>query len=272
MSDIPKTIVLTGGSTGIGAAAARTLRSQGHHVVITGRSEETARLAHEIGANHFIVDFTRFSDVRKFADELKAKYPRIDVLVNNVGGIFSERNLTADGHEMTLQVNHLSGFLLTLLLRETLERSNAVVVNTSSIANLVGDLRFDDLESAKSYFDFRSYGTAKLMNILHAMEISRRFNGVHAVAFHPGPIATGFGREGGLLTKLIYETPLRRIFLRTPEQGADTLIWLINSTPGKDWAPGEHYSRRKLGRKNRQVTPANASKLWTKSLKLVGMA
>lgn len=271
MSDASKTIVITGGSSGIGAAAARQLSSQGHKLIITGRSSETARIAAEIGADHYIVDFAKFTDIRKFASALSAKYPRIDVLVNNVGGIFSERKVTEDGHEMTLQVNHLSGFLLTLLLREKLESSQGIVINTSSMANTIGRLNFEDLESERAYNDFFVYGTAKLMNILHAMEINRRFQGVNAVAFHPGVIATGFAREGSFLTRWFYEGPLRKVFMKTPEQGADTLVWLINSTPAKDWTPGEHYDKRKRGRKNAQATPDNAKKLWDASLKLVGM-
>ena len=111
-----KVIVITGGSSGIGAAAARELRRRGATVAITGRSAETTRLAQEIGAEAFLVDFKKLNDVRRLAEELKARYPRIDVLVNNVGGIMGARHLTEDGHEATFQVNHLSGFLLTALL------------------------------------------------------------------------------------------------------------------------------------------------------------
>src|SRR5207244_3567316 len=104
---IEKTIVITGGSSGIGAAAARALRAQGARVAITGRSSETQRLADEIGAEAFLADFAKLRDVRSLAEQLLAKYPRIDVLANNIGGVFATHQLTDDHHEKTLQVNHL---------------------------------------------------------------------------------------------------------------------------------------------------------------------
>src|SRR5712691_9270931 len=130
-----KTIVITGGSSGIGAAAARELRKRGANVVITGRSAATAQLANEIGADYVLADFARFCDVRALAETLLAKYPRIDVLANNAGGLIAGREITEDGHEKTMQVNHLAPFFLTLLLRERLEASSATVINTASGAH-----------------------------------------------------------------------------------------------------------------------------------------
>ncbi len=262
-------IVITGGSSGIGAAAARAFTNMGAQLVITGRSEETKRLANELNCDYFLVDFTSFSAVRQFAASLLDKYPRIDVLVNNVGGIISRRRMTEDGHEMTLQVNHLSGFLLTQLLQERLEASQGVVINTSSAANTMGRLNLDDLESEQHYSSMRAYGTAKLMNILHAMEISRRFKGVRAASFHPGVVTTGFAREGSSMVKWFYESPLKNLFMISPEKGADTLLWLITSEAGKDWKAGEYYYKRKPGRKNKQASAENAQKLWEASERLI---
>lgn len=264
-----KTIVITGGSSGIGAAAARKLSRMGAEVVITGRSEETKRLATALGCDYYLVDYTSFADVRKFAGLLLQKYPRIDVLVNNVGGIISNRRLTEDGHEMTLQVNHLSGFLLTRLLQQRLEASNALVINTSSAANNYGKIDFNDLESENGYSSMRAYGAAKQMNILHAMEISRRFNGVSAASFHPGVVSSGFAREGNRFVKWIYGSRLGQLFFITPEKGADTMIWLMHGEAGKDWKQGEYYYKRKPGRKNSQVQASNAQKLWEASERLV---
>ncbi|PKL74342.1 MAG: short-chain dehydrogenase, partial [Candidatus Melainabacteria bacterium HGW-Melainabacteria-1] len=187
-----KVIIITGGSLGIGAAAARALRARGAAVAITGRSQETSRLAAEIGAEAFLADYKQFASVRELASSLLERYPRIDVLVNNVGAIMGDRHLTADGHEATLQVNHLGGFLLTALLQERLSASGATVINTSSIGNNLGKLDLDDLENAHSYDALRAYGTAKLMNILHALELQRRYGDkINAASFHPGPVATG---------------------------------------------------------------------------------
>lgn len=264
-----KIIVITGGSSGIGAAAARKLAKEGAKVVITGRSEETKRIAQALNCDYFLVDFASFAAVRQFAGQLLEKYPRIDVLVNNVGGIISDRRLTEDSHEMTLQVNHLSGFLLTQLLQERLEASGALVINTSSMANTLGRINFKDLESEQGYNDMMAYGAAKQMNILHAMEISRRFRGVKAASFHPGVVATGFARAGKAYVRWIYNSFIGRLFFLTPEKGADTLIWLILAEEGKDWKSGGYYYKRKPGRKNAQVSAATAHQLWEASEKLV---
>jgi len=266
-----KVVVITGGSLGIGAAAARELRTQGATVVITGRSTETTRLAGEIGADAILCDFARLADVRALAGKLLAKYPRIDVLANNVGAVVAERQLTEDGHEKTFQVNHLSGFLLTILLRERLESSGATIINTSSRAHQMGRLDLNDLENANHYSSWRAYGTAKLMNILHAAELSNRFSGVHGVSFHPGVVASGFAREGSAATRLLYNTPLRRLFMISPEKGADTLVWLASTRPGSEWSPGEFYVKRRVAKKSPQAADTDlARRLWDESERLVG--
>ena len=144
-----RTIVITGASDGIGASAARTLSKQGERVVVVGRSaEKTERIAEEIGADYFVSDFADLAQVRQLAAQLKEKYPRIDVLANNAGGIMGSRELTVDGHEKTFQINHLAPFLLTTELMDVLTASQATVINTSSAANCFGKLDLDDLETA----------------------------------------------------------------------------------------------------------------------------
>ena len=260
--------IITGGSSGIGAAAARALRERGATVVITGRSTETARLAAELGCDHFVCDFASFRDVRALAAALLAKYPRIDVLANNVGGVIATRQVTEDGHEKTLQVNHLSGFLLTMLLRERLEASGATIINTASGAHRMGHIDFTDLENEKRYSPWRAYGNAKLMNILHAVEINLRFKGVRAASFHPGVVATGFAREGATLTRILYDV-FGRIFMLSPEQGADTLVWMATST---GWPAGEFFVKRRVAKKSVEAADsAVARKLWDVSMAAVGM-
>jgi NAD(P)-dependent dehydrogenase (short-subunit alcohol dehydrogenase family) len=221
-----------------------------------------------IGADAFIADFAKLDDVRALAAQLLAKYPRIDVLANNVGGVIATRQLTPDAHEKTLQVNHLGGFLLTMLLRERLEASQGRVINTSSGAHRMGRLDMNDLESTRDYSAWRAYGTAKLMNILHASEINRRFHNVAGVSFHPGVVATGFAREGASLTRMLYESPLHHLFMISPEKGADTLVWLATT---RDWTPGEFYIKRKRSRTSPQASDANlARELWDWSERAVG--
>ncbi len=266
-----RVVVITGGSSGIGAAAARALRRQGATVAITGRSDETERLAREIGADPHLADCAKLADVHALADRLLANYPRIDVLANNVGGVIATRQVTPDGHEKTLQVNHLGGFLLTLLLRERLEESNATVIDTSSGAHRIGRIDFSDFENQRDYKAMRAYGTAKLMNILHASEINRRFRGVSGVSFHPGVVATGFAREGAPLVRFFYEAAIGRFFMISPEKGADTMVWLATTAPGEGWSPGGYYVRRKRARTSKQAhDPEVARELWERSESAVG--
>ena len=263
-----RTIVITGGSSGIGAAAARALRERGMTVAITGRSAETQQLAAEIGAGAFLCDFSSLRDVRALAKQLLARYPRIDVLANNAGAVIANRRITEDGHEKTLQVNHLGGFLLTLLLRERLEQSQAIVINTSSGAHHFGRIDFDDFENARRYNAWRAYGTAKLMNILHAAEIHRRFRGVRGVSFHPGVVATAFAREGTAMSRVLYGTWVRRLFMISPEKGADTLVWLAENG---DVQPGAFYVKRKVARRSRAASSERlAARLWDVSAAAVG--
>ena len=131
---MPRTIVITGASDGIGAAAARQLQAEGERVVIVGRSaEKTARVADELGAERHVADFADLAQVRALAAELRAQHDRIDVLANNAGGMFAQREVTVDGFEKTFQVNHLAGFLLTNLLRDVLVESRASVIQTASV-------------------------------------------------------------------------------------------------------------------------------------------
>jgi hypothetical protein len=162
-------------------------------------------------------------------------------------------------------VNHLAGFHLTNLLRERLEASRATVVNTSSAANNMAAIDWGDLQNERGYGAMTAYARAKLMNILHAREIARRFDGVAAASFHPGGVATGFGREGSWLMRLVFQGPLRRFYLITPEQGADTLVWLLSGSEGSDWQSGEYYAKRKAARRNAQASPETARRLWEAS-------
>ncbi|WCD93113.1 SDR family NAD(P)-dependent oxidoreductase [Microbacterium sp. nov. GSS16] len=272
-----KTIVLTGASDGIGAAASRKLVADGHMVVLVGRSpQKTAALAGELGAEHFSADFADLSQVRALAEELKRAHPRIDVLVNNAGGIFGDRTRTVDGFEKTLQVNHLAPFLLTNLLLDTLIASSASVVNTSSAAaRLFGSIDIDDLNNERGYSPNKAYGDAKLSNILFTKELQRRFGrrGLSAVAFHPGVVRTSFASDTTSVMRFLYQTPLARLLgLLSPEQGARPLVWLAGGEPGTDWMPGEYYEKQKVAATSPQALDEQlAAELWRRSAEYVGL-
>jgi NAD(P)-dependent dehydrogenase (short-subunit alcohol dehydrogenase family) len=267
-----RTIVITGASDGIGAAAARNLAKAGERIVVVGRSpQKTAAVAAELRADYFVSDFAELAQVRELAAALKEKYPRIDVLVNNAGGIMGAHELTVDGYEKTFQINHLAPFLLTTELIDVLTASRATVINTASAANGFGKLELDDLNSAGRYSTNRAYGTAKLANILFTAELQNRFGGagISTAAFHPGVVATNFAAESTSWMRHAYKTIINR-FLLTPEQGADTLVWLATSTPGQDWVPGAYYAKRALAKANKQAYDADlARELWDRSQEMV---
>lgn len=220
-----RTIVITGASSGVGAAAAR-----------------------------HVADFSRLSDVHELAGQL-AKLDRIDVLANNAGGIFRERTLTEDGHETTLQVNHLAPFLLTRLLMPKLVASGASVINTSSAAQYGRHLDLDDLLLERRWTPMRAYGRAKLANVLFTKALHKHhvLDGVYAAAFHPGVVATAFGSDLGGMTSWFYGSTVGGRIMLTPEQGADTLVWLAQRTAPRDWTSGEFYIKRRVARPNRQA-------------------
>ncbi len=268
-----RTIVITGASDGIGAAAARIQAGFGDQLVLVGRSpEKTKAIAAELGADYFLADFTDLSQVKTLAVALAQKYPRIDVLANNAGGVMGPRELTVDGHEKTFQVNHLAPFLLTTALMDTLVASRATVINTSSAAHrLMAKFNIDDLDAEKRYSANAAYGNAKLANILFTKELQRRYGslGINAAAFHPGIVGSNFASEAAGFIKFAYGL-MSQSFMISPVQGADTLIWLANSKPGVDWTAGEYYSKRKVTRVTKTAAdPTLAVQLWDRSAAMI---
>jgi NAD(P)-dependent dehydrogenase (short-subunit alcohol dehydrogenase family) len=254
-------VVLTGASDGIGAAAAEQLTSHGHQVTLVGRSAtELAHVAERVGAHSwFSADFEKLDDVRALARDIRGACPRIDVLANNAGGVFSGPHRTQDGFERTFQVNHLAAFLLTHELLDVLLRSHAAVVNTSSVgARLYGHIDLADLNNWKRYRPNKAYGDSKLANILFTKGLHQRHHhdGLTSVAFHPGNVATHFASDTTSYFHWVYQTPLK-VFLISPERGASNLVHFIEGTPDRDWQSGQYYgSNRRIGRTNPQAADA----------------
>lgn len=268
-----KTIIITGASDGIGAAAARLLTKQGHRVILVGRSKDkTEKLARELNAPYHLVDYTHLNEVKRLAEELKA-YPTIDVLVNNAGGIMGPRQETMDGFEKTFQVNHLAPFLLTYLLLDRLEKSNAVVIQTASeAANLFGrHFNINDLNNTQNYQPTTAYGYGKLANILFTRELHRRYGdkGIRAVAFHPGVVRSNFAFETNHAMRLMYHSPLKYLFTISPEQSAKRLVKLINDQPGKDWILGESYNKHRVMKLAFNDNGTAARLLWDQSEQMI---
>jgi NAD(P)-dependent dehydrogenase (short-subunit alcohol dehydrogenase family) len=272
-----RVVVVTGGSDGIGAAAARMLASRGDEVVVVGRSPgKTRAVAAELGAECHVADFTHLDQVRDLARELRARHSRVDVLLNNAGLIAgSQRTVTADGHELTFQVNHLAGFLLTVLLREPLAAARGRVITTSSRAGTARGARVmpGDLDMAEGYDGLRAYQASKLANVLFTRELARRWGplAVSAAAVHPGMVRSQWGRTGPAAVRLVMNSPFR-LAMRSPERGADTLVWLATSAPGPDWESGGYFANRKPATASPAADDANLAKeLWERSAQMCGM-
>ncbi len=226
------TVILTGATRGIGRAAAVELARRGAEVAVVGRdADRVQEVAEEAGAHGHVADLAQMGDVRRLAGELLERYPRIDVLANNAGAMFTSRHVTSDGFEQTFALNHLSPFLLTSLLRDRLAESRARVVTTSSDAHRGGLLDLDDLQSEDGRFKAMSvYGTTKLCNILFTRELQRREPDLHANCFHPGVIRTGFGKNDGLLARA--SLTVIGPFLAGPKTGAKPLVTLALDAQG----------------------------------------
>ena len=267
-----KTALITGASDGIGEQAARQLAGDGWQVAVIGRNpDKTRKVAQDLGALYYIADFSSLSQVAALAHRLLNDFPRVDLLCLNAGGIFPKQAPTEDGFELTFQVDHLAHFLLTSLLLPRLMESQAKVVSTSSIAHKMLGFRFDvsDVAKPRRYSQHLAYGNSKLANILFTTELNRRFGerGIAAAAYHPGLVATAFAREKNSPMGLIYHTFIRNLLgMLTPEQGADTLVWLAESEPGQDWHLGQYYVKRRPAKTSRKARDAELAKaLWDKS-------
>ena len=275
-----RTVLVTGGSGGIGRATALGLAAMGAHLAITGRdrgrTEDAAREIRAAGgqADVFVADLSSLSQVRRLADEVLQSLSRIDVLVNNAGGYWNTRHVTADGLERTFAVNHLAPFLLTSLLLDRLKDSApARVVTVSSNVQAIGRIDFEDLQGYRSYSGARAYNQSKLANVLFTYELARKLQAtsVTANALHPGVVRTSFGAEDpGSVQRLF--TPFMRPFMKAPGRGAATSIHLV-SAPDLEQVSGRYFASSKPRRSSRRsYDQAAAARLWQVSADLAGLA
>jgi NAD(P)-dependent dehydrogenase (short-subunit alcohol dehydrogenase family) len=266
-------VVVTGASSGIGAAGAVELARRGATVVPVGRDEgRLEKVAREVGGEGIRADLASLAGVRRLADELLERCERIDVLVNNAGVMPGRRRLTADGLELTFAVNHLAPFLLTNLLLDRLrESAPARVVTTSSVAHSGGLIDLDDLQLENGWTMMRAYSTSKLANILFTRELARRLEGSGVVAncFHPGVIRTRLTRRANPL--LLVGAKLAAPFLGSPKTGAETLVWLASSPEPADVSGGYFENCRPARQSAQSQDDELAAALWERSAEVVGL-
>lgn len=278
-----KTVLVTGGTRGIGRATAAGLVALGARVGITGRDQDqvkaaAAELSTERGGQNqpvdaFAADLSSLAQVRALAEQVLDTYPRLDVLVNNAGTFYNSRHVTADGFERTFAVNHLAPFLLTSLLLERIKASApARIVTVSSNGHAMGKFAFDDLQAEKRYSGRLAYAQSKLANIAFTYELARRLDGtgVTATVLHPGLVKTRLGTEdpSALLNFAIF---LASPTAKTPEQGAATSVYLA-SAPQADGITGQYFVNCKPKSSSKaSYDTAGAARLWRISTDLVGL-
>jgi retinol dehydrogenase 14 len=278
---VGKTVLVTGGSGGIGKATALGLARLGARVGLTGRDMARAETAaaeiraesNNTAVDAFAADLSSQSEVRRLARDVLERYPRLDVLLNNVGGFWAHRHVTADGLEHTFALNHLAPFLLTNLLLERLRASApSRIVNVSSGAQAIGRLDFDDLQGERKYSGQHAYNASKLANVMFTYELARRLQGtgVTATTLHPGVVKTAFGAEDQS-TFFTIMIPLMRPFMKSTTQGAVTSIYLASS-PEVEGVSGQYFADRKPKKSNKlSYDTAAAARLWQISADLVGL-
>lgn len=271
--------LVTGANSGIGKVTAQELSKQGATVLMACRSREKGeRALEEIRAQDknedvhlFIADLSSQAEIRRLAGEIKAGFPRIDVLVNNAGGINPTMVLTRDGLETTFAVNHLSYFLLTNLLLEHLEASPAPrIVNVSSEAHKYGTIGFDDLGLEKRYNTTKAYAQSKLANILFTYELARHLSNqkITINTLHPGAVNTNFGKNLQGIAGFFFRSC--GFLMRSPAKGAETVIWLATA-PELNGVSGKYFFDKKEIRSSKISYDADVARtLWDISDRLTG--
>jgi len=280
-----KRVLITGATNGIGKQAALELMKLGANVVIVGRDEsKTRNVCAELKTNSgsdkvdmLVADLSSMDEIRRVADEFRAEYDRLDVLLNNAGAIFSNYQQSVDGYEMTFALNHISYYLLTLLLLDILKRTadaqgEARIINVSSSAHRNATLRLDSLQVESGYSFMNSYGASKLMNVQFTYELARRLEdtAVTVTVLHPGVVDTGFGHNTGGIWPFLIKAA-QKLFAVSPRKGAETLVYLASS-PDVAGISGKYWNERQQKRSSdNSYDREQQNRLWAFSAEATGI-
>ena len=275
-----KVCIVTGAASGIGAVTAQALAQQGAAVILVDRNSEKGaitvnQIKQQTGnpAVEFMwADLSAQKEIRQLVQQFKSRYQRLDVLVNNAGAIFRQRQETVDGIEMTFALNYLGYFLLTNLLLDTIKASApARIINVSSRSHARAQINFDDLQSRSSYRGLQAYAQSKLAIVLFTYELARRLEGtgVTVNALHPGVVATNFATNNRGVVGLSMR--LFRLAFISPEQGAQTSIYLATS-PEVEGVTGKYFVKQQaVPSSPASYDTATASRLWQVSAEMTGL-
>jgi len=275
-----KVCLITGATSGIGAAAALAAARSGGTVVIVGRKERKCiqqvskirRTVPGAHADYLVADLSSQQQVRDLASQFIARYPRLDILINNAGAYFGKRELSVDGLEMNFALNHMAYFLLTnLLLGRLNEAPSGRIVVVSSGAHANGKIDYDDLQTERDYSLGKAYARSKLANVLFTYALARRLGGTRTTvnALHPGLVATNLGSNNNWL-----RTKLRNLLKRqmlTPEAGAKTIVYLALSEEVKNVSGKYFYECKAIPSSKDSYNEADQERLWQMSERLAGL-
>lgn len=276
-----KLCVITGANSGIGFETAKELAKQGAFIVMVCRNEDKAESAKKeimqettgTGVDIVLCDFASQDDIRKAADEIKARYDQVDILINNHGFIAGEYNETIEGLEETFGVNHIGYFLFTnLLLDHVKVAGKARIINVASEAHRNGEFNPDNLQLKDNYSSWKAYANSKLFNILFTKELADRLKDTQVTAncLHPGVIASNFASDAGFLTRIFWK--VAGPFMKSNREGAETTIYLATSDEVSD-VNGAYFKDCKVATPRKSaMNKEDAEKLWEMSEELCGLA
>lgn len=275
-----KTVLITGATSGIGQATAASLAACGARLVLVARHEGRAHAtkkqliqqSNNQNIHVLMADLSSQASIRQLAQNYIKQFDRLDVLINNAGGMWNQRRLTVDNLEQTFAVDHLAYFLLTNLLIEPLKQSApSRIINVSSGLQASARLDFENLQGEKHYSAFKAYGQAKLANVMFTYELARRLKGTDITAncLHPGVVRTRFGHDGGWLYKLMFA--LFFMLMSSPQKGATTSVYLATS-PEVEKVTGKYFDHKRAVATNPQSYDETlCKKLWDISAQLTGL-
>ncbi|HEV2120971.1 MAG TPA: SDR family oxidoreductase [Candidatus Bathyarchaeia archaeon] len=276
-----KMVMVTGANSGIGKAASLALAKKGATVVMVARNKERGEAARDDiirttqnnSIDLLLADLSSLESVKTLASEFQKKYSRLHVLINNAGLFNQRRRVTPDGYENTFATNYLAPFLLTNLQLDLLKASApSKIINVSSVGHYNGHINFDDLNLQTDYGGWKAYGQSKLALVLFTHELAKKLQGtgVTVNSVHPGTVATNiwtrpFGPVGFIMA-------LPKLFMTSPEKGAETIVYLASSPDAKD-LNGEYLEKLKVKKSSDESYDQEiAQRLWDVSAKLTHLS